>query len=571
MHLMDMSVPPPTTIKRLALTAILSFAGISSPGFPAGAEEVTIRSKALQAVPSSDIVTFRSPSKLGNRSRTTAKQTGETLAALLEQQPTSATGSSANIQHRTVESAPRIAARPPSYSIKRFVAPESIADMIRSGAPTSETNKAPLSKKLSASIGSPRDSSASLRRGPAFQVPSMEVLHSGRPANQDAVNFRTPDYVSVRSDSPTGSTIEAIEDQIRTIEQELEARSRQSAVQDGFEVFALDQLTPPRPEKSLLETEIPNVTSAIHANRLRELAMISLRDAKSRMQRRAVHSARKYALESLRLSIDVQDSIAGGNQHMRNLQAGLAAIRESSDFTSQSGAVSLRSMQRRVAVHETQVLKGKDLSQMSPIAATQEYLDEARKRLVLAANGSPISAEALVLLGKIESQMLERASTHSDAVSLTYNHIAVEISPENATAQTAYGKTLLQQGLARQAVEPLSRSLAISPSRPAYKLLLEASRRLGDADTARDCLAALNNPRLQGETSIKRLSPSAFASSYRPPVAPIGTSPAATQPSSIAKNSLVNQRQRLNQPDSQVASKPEKPRLSFRSLFSFGR
>ncbi len=128
-----------------------------------------------------------------------------------------------------------------------------------------------------------------------------------------------------------------------------------------------------------------SLTVTIHSARLRELARESLRNSSHRMQRQATHSAKKYALEALRSIVAMRDAEAGGNQHAKQLDVALDAIRESDDFCGRFGVVDPIAMKRMVAVHETDVLKGRDLENVSSLEATETYLAVAKKNLIAAA------------------------------------------------------------------------------------------------------------------------------------------------------------------------------------------
>jgi hypothetical protein len=206
-----------------------------------------------------------------------------------------------------------------------------------------------------------------------------------------------------------------------------------------------------------------------------------------------------------------------------------------------------------VAVHETEVLKAQDIQHISALAATETYLDVARTNLVLAAGREREASDALVLLGKIEKQISNGGGTHGSAVAVTLQRAAVEIEPTSAFGYRELGTTLLKQGLVEQAAWALNRSVEIKPTRSGYQRLLEASRRLGDVDTAQVCLASLQKPELRNEIPVKSLSPAAFAATHRP--IPQSIEPAKVQPKSSTTKS----------------PKAAEAKVSLWSLFPFGR
>ena len=191
-------------------------------------------------------------------------------------------------------------------------------------------------------------------------------------------------------------------------------------------------------------------------------------------------------MEALQSIVAMQDSKAGGNQRAKQLDIAMDAIRESEDFCGRFGPVDERALQRMVGVHETDALKNRDLENVSALEATEAYLAVAKTNLIAAAGGVQEASDALVLLGKIEKQMAGPADTHAPAVAVTLQRAAIEIAPNNALAYQALGTTLLDQGLVKQSAWALGRSIEIQPTRIGYEGLLEAARRLGDVETARD-------------------------------------------------------------------------------------
>jgi hypothetical protein len=248
----------------------------------------------------------------------------------------------------------------------------------------------------------------------------------------------------------------------------------------------------------------------------------------------------------------MRDAEAGGNWNMKKLQIAFDAIRESKDFCGQVGDIDHIALKRMVAVHETDVLKDRDLDNVSGLEATESYLAVARANLVLAAGGFSEASDALVLLGQIEKQNTEAGDTHGAAVAVSLQLAAIEIEPSNAYGYRELGTTLLNQGLVDQAAWALNKSIQIHPTRSSYQRLLEASRRLGDDGTARVCLASLQDPRLPSEIPVQRLSTEQFAASY-------GPGPTSARPAKATKS------------HSTEASKTHSSGARIRSLIPFGR
>jgi tetratricopeptide (TPR) repeat protein len=184
-----------------------------------------------------------------------------------------------------------------------------------------------------------------------------------------------------------------------------------------------------------------------------------------------------------------------------------------------------------VAVHETDVLKQTELDNLSPLRATDLYLASAKSQLVAAAERSREASDALVILARIEKAIENVSESHSAAVALTLQRAAVEIAPDNALAFRELGSSLLNQGLLEHAVAALNRSVQLEPSPDSYRLLLEASRRLGDADLARRCLLALRKNESSGPgVRVRQLAPQQFAATHLP----------ANRPSRVATTNQAN-------------------------------
>jgi len=141
---------------------------------------------------------------------------------------------------------------------------------------------------------------------------------------------------------------------------------------------------------------------------------------------------------------------------------------------------------------------------------------------------------------------------------VTLQRAAIEVAPTNGPGYCELGTTLLDQGLVKEAAWALSRSIELQPTRSGYQGLLEASRRLGDVETARHCLASLRDPGMLSETPVKTLSPEVFAATYKPNLNELKTATAAPQPPA---------------PQLPVADAPnaEPTRISLRTLFPFNR
>lgn len=378
-------------------------------------------------------------------------------------------------------------------------------------------------------------------------APATSVIANSTPVEASMVEVQTP--LSPAPEAPIDFPPPSRDSEVEAIAQS--ERSSLVAEDNGIGLLPIDSLGSNKAVELGSERDEASLTATIHATRLRELARDSLRDSLHRMQRQATHSARKYAMEALRSIVAMRDAEEGGNRHAKQLDVALDAIRESEDFCGRYGVVDQNALRRMVAVHETEVLKGRDLENVSSLEATETYLAVAKQNLKAAAGGFCEASDALVLLGKIEKQMSRPGDTHAAAVAVTLQRAAIEIAPTNGQGYQELGTTLLDQGLVQQAAGALSRSVDLQPTRKGYERLLQASRRLGDVETARLCLESLRDPSILSETPVKKLSPEVFAATYKPNLSELKT--ARPQPPDV---------------DTHIA---EPTSVSLRTLFPFSR
>ena len=303
---------------------------------------------------------------------------------------------------------------------------------------------------------------------------------------------------------------------------------------------------------------LPTPSVTLHTTRLLEVAQRSIVKSEQSLNRGATHTSRKYAIEAIQSVIAMRDAQAGGNQHSQQLERAFDAIRESKDFCGEFGTVDTSALQRMVTVHETVALKDQDLSDFTAFEATEVYLNYAKEQLVLATGGVREGSQALLLLGKVEFQIAEPGDAHATSVAVTVQRAAVEADQFYAVGYRVLGTSLLRLGLVEEAADCLIASLRIEPTRMAYESLLEVSRRLGDVDTARVCMKALQDPRMDEGSLVKSLTPEQFATTYRPnPTTRNADSPSPIQASSGPK-------------EIKAQAKPA-ARIGFGSLFRFGR
>lgn len=252
-------------------------------------------------------------------------------------------------------------------------------------------------------------------------------------------------------------------------------------------------------------------------------------EAKRLLQAGASYAAHAAAVDALRSLAAAADLRAGGKQASQAVNAALEAIREAGDFMGRYGDVETPAIERMVASHRTPVLKGYDLTNVTPLSAADNYLDYAREQLTIAAAGQPEAAQALVVLGNAERKRGEHPQNLRDSIAISCLRAAVGTTPQNPYLASELGYHAMQLGLLGEARWALELSLALQPSRPALQNLIETHRLAGNQAKAIELAAQLQQtgpPVPQPAVNILQVSPEVFASISPPvqsgsPVAPI--------------------------------------------------
>lgn len=267
------------------------------------------------------------------------------------------------------------------------------------------------------------------------------------------------------------------------------------------------------PTASPRQVEIPERSAEISAaaSRLRSMARSSMLEGRRLLDRGAIFSAHEATTRSLRQIVQSVDLANISNQSTASLTAALRAIKESKDFSSIYGIDDPGSLGRMVASHQTKVLQGVDLERLLSFAATAMYLQAAEDHLVEALGDYAESGDALILLGRIEQMIAPEDTTYHGAVALAMHSAAARIRPHSAMIHRELGITMLHQGMDRLAAQSLRQSISMRASRRGYRYLQQASARLGDQDTVRQCQYALGSAELQSDAPVKHLEPLAFA------------------------------------------------------------
>ena len=169
------------------------------------------------------------------------------------------------------------------------------------------------------------------------------------------------------------------------------------------------------------------------------------------------------------------------------------ALRESQDFTTlQRIANDSELFTRLIQSHETPVLRGMNVSELTPLAAAQHYRAYAESQLVEASQGHPWFSELYYCIGRTLQAQHEAAAEHDDAQgdvllqqAMTYYRSAHTVEPTNATNASQLGYVLLRMDRPQEAFTQLAKAVRL-PDCPleGWQNLVQASSRLGDQQTA---------------------------------------------------------------------------------------
>ncbi|QDV26874.1 tetratricopeptide repeat protein [Aureliella helgolandensis] len=240
--------------------------------------------------------------------------------------------------------------------------------------------------------------------------------------------------------------------------------------------------TPPQISQ-LQNTSLPPGWQAV-----RERLTQHMQVSEGLIRRKAYLSAQEETELAIAHLFQVLDQYSGGNESARAWQAAQQAFREADDFQlSQRIDPENQTLLRLVNSHETSILKGIDLANLSPMSAAAYYREFAEQQLIAAAQMHPWASELYYVAGRTlqaqaESANLQLAqSLKQNAVS--FYHAAAAIKPSNAIATNQLGFILLQMDRPAEARQALLASLDAKPSLPALENLVETSRRLNDQET----------------------------------------------------------------------------------------
>lgn len=201
-------------------------------------------------------------------------------------------------------------------------------------------------------------------------------------------------------------------------------------------------------------------------------------------------------------------------------QAANLALREAEDFlVVQRSSPDESALRRLIAAHQTPVLKGRTLAEMSPLTAAQHYRLFAELELTEAAQGHPWASELLYTVGRTYQSEADADPKSVDVLrmkAMAYYRAARTTMPTNAVACNQLGYLLLQMDRNEEARESLAVAVSLKSDVAFLGNLAEASRRLGDHQTqawAAHNVAVLRSltPQQQQLPAIVEISAEEFA------------------------------------------------------------
>jgi hypothetical protein len=173
-----------------------------------------------------------------------------------------------------------------------------------------------------------------------------------------------------------------------------------------------------------------------------------------------------------------------------------------------------------VAGHQTTVLKGAPVGDLTPFVAMQRYYEYAGEQLAIAANREPAASEALYAVGRAESAIGSKSqSKFSGPKSLALYQAALVVDPTNNAASNELGVLLARAGKLEQAASVLQHAVAIQPSPTLLKNLAAVNQRLRGGGSLPPLELAPNpmSPEMLAErVQVQWLTPEAYSRQIGP-------------------------------------------------------
>ena len=162
------------------------------------------------------------------------------------------------------------------------------------------------------------------------------------------------------------------------------------------------------------------------------------------------------------------------------------SLREAEDFLAVQRMSDSDGLRRLIDSHHTPVLKGKNLSEMSPLTAAQHYRVYAEMQLIEATQGHPWASELLYAVGRTYQAEADATPAQVDVLrmrAIAFYRASRTTLPSNAVACNQLGYLLLQMDRNEEAREVLAAAVTLKSDPAFLSNFAEASRRLGDTQS----------------------------------------------------------------------------------------
>lgn len=197
--------------------------------------------------------------------------------------------------------------------------------------------------------------------------------------------------------------------------------------------------------------------------------------------RAALYAARSKFVEALRIIALSLDAGHPDEKHSRALDAGLKALDEADDFA-QAGQAPTTDLSVLIAKHQTPVLHGAKLDEISRVKAGQRYLGYGRDKLIAACGEEPVASIALSHLGRAWAAQTSKTADASIgmAKAVVLHQAALTVNPQDSIAANELGVLLARCGRLDQAAAYLEQSISIQETPENWSNLSRVLKLSGD-------------------------------------------------------------------------------------------
>jgi len=242
---------------------------------------------------------------------------------------------------------------------------------------------------------------------------------------------------------------------------------------------------------------------------LRERGQARIDNAYNLAARGAMYSGQQELFEVLRMVSHAIDTHHRSTRHTVALNAALQALKEADDFQPSASATRKVELATVLASHQSGILKPEQGAQMTPLMVLQRYYSFAQKKLVEAAHGEPLAAEAMFGLGRIQTLLNDGSSgaAFSEQKTLLFYMAAVDTDAAHHIAANELGVLLSRLGQYRYAQKALELSVASSAEAGNCKNLLAIYERNGEDERANHLRRQLRSRPDLSATSVTSSGP----------------------------------------------------------------